>query len=516
MAEGRGGVPAAENADSSELRQGDFTQRTGARILLVSGAERSAPAIQPFEETPMSILHAILLGIIEGITEFLPISSTGHLVLADRFLGLTSTGTFKVLIQLGAILAIVTVYFAKLWKILVDLPSDRRTQLFVLAIFLAFLPAAFVGATFHTLVKSVLLESPMTVCISLIVGGIILLLVDRWTLKPVYHDLMDIPPLKALAIGAFQCLALVPGVSRSGSTIVGAMLLGVDKVRAAEFSFFPGHADDGRRLRLRPLQEPQRDYRGGRHLDRRRLHGVVRRRRVRRQIPARLRRPARLRAVRLVAHHRRRARRRRVAGRRLRSSGRRDQAGFSSLAVAAAAGIAGGTVAVGCFAAGIGAVTEPAVGDRAGGCATGATGAEAAGAICARSAAGRIGNRQPLQHLVGECPDGAADLAWILGGEGTLLLAVAGRMLDGVEARQHRIEAAVLGVLGEPTVILVVGRRTLVLHVDDDAEVLGEAHLRVQLPEAVEHVETAHRDVVGLGRRNVEIRLAQPALGQHR
>ena len=186
----------------------------------------------------MSILHAILLGIIEGITEFLPISSTGHLVLADRFLGLTSTGTFKILIQLGAILAIITVYFAKLWKIVVDLPSDRRTQLFVLAIFLAFLPAAFVGATFHKLVKSILLESPMTVCISLIAGGIILLIVDRWTLKPVYHDLMDIPPLKALAIGAFQCLALVPGVSRSGSTIVGAMLLGVDKVRAAEFSFF--------------------------------------------------------------------------------------------------------------------------------------------------------------------------------------------------------------------------------------------------------------------------------------
>ncbi len=186
----------------------------------------------------MSMLYAVLLGIIEGVTEFLPVSSTGHLILADRFLGLNSSGTFKILIQLGAILAIVTVYAAKLLQLLFDVPHDKRTQKFVLAVLLAFLPAAVIGATFHKVVKSILLESPMVVCISLIVGGIILLMVDRWRHEPVYHDVMDIPPLKALAIGCFQCLALVPGVSRSGSTIVGAMLLGVDKVRAAEFSFF--------------------------------------------------------------------------------------------------------------------------------------------------------------------------------------------------------------------------------------------------------------------------------------
>ncbi len=186
----------------------------------------------------MSTLYAILLGIIEGVTEFLPVSSTGHLILADRFLGLNSSGTFKILIQLGASLAIVTVYAAKLLQLLVDLPRDKRTQMFVLAVLLAFLPAAVIGATFHNVVKSILLESPMLVCISLITGGIILLMVDRWRPQPAYHDVMDIPPLKALAIGCFQCLALVPGVSRSGSTIVGAMLLGVDKVRAAEFSFF--------------------------------------------------------------------------------------------------------------------------------------------------------------------------------------------------------------------------------------------------------------------------------------
>ena len=186
----------------------------------------------------MSTWHVILLGILEGLTEFLPVSSTGHLVLADAFLGLKSPGTFKILIQLGAILAIVTVYAAKLWRILVDLPRDRRTQMFVLAVLLAFLPAAIMGALFHKIIKSVLLESPLVVCISLIVGGLILLAVDRWELKPRYSDVMDIPPLTALAIGAFQCLALIPGVSRSGATIVGAMLLGADKRRAAEFSFF--------------------------------------------------------------------------------------------------------------------------------------------------------------------------------------------------------------------------------------------------------------------------------------
>ena len=186
----------------------------------------------------MSTLHAILLGIIEGLTEFLPVSSTGHLVLADHFLGLKSTGTFKILIQLGAILAIVTVYFTRLWRILLDLPRDRRTQMFVLAVLLAFLPAAVVGAAFHKIIKTILLESPYLVCSTLIVGGLVLLIVDRWHLEVHHKDIMDVPPMKALAIGAFQCLALVPGVSRSGATIVGAMLLGLSKRAAAEFSFF--------------------------------------------------------------------------------------------------------------------------------------------------------------------------------------------------------------------------------------------------------------------------------------
>lgn len=186
----------------------------------------------------MSTLHVIILGIIEGLTEFIPVSSTGHLVLADHFLGLRSTGTFKVLIQLGAILAILSVYAAKLIRLLLDLPRDRRTQLFALAVVLAFLPAAALGATYHKLIKTVLLESPTTVCVTLILGGLVLLAVDRMRFETKYKDVMDIPPLTALGIGAFQCLALVPGVSRSGATIVGALLMGADRRTAAEFSFF--------------------------------------------------------------------------------------------------------------------------------------------------------------------------------------------------------------------------------------------------------------------------------------
>ena len=186
----------------------------------------------------MSTLQVLLLGLIEGITEFLPVSSTGHLILADVFLGLKSSGTFKVLIQLGAILAILTVYFAKLWRILLDLPRDNRTRKFVLAVLLAFLPAAVIGGLLHKFIKEILFESPVIVCSSLVAGGIILLFVDRMRLDPHYDDVMDVPPLTALKIGLFQCLAMIPGVSRSGATIVGAMLMGTSKRAAAEFSFF--------------------------------------------------------------------------------------------------------------------------------------------------------------------------------------------------------------------------------------------------------------------------------------
>jgi undecaprenyl-diphosphatase len=187
----------------------------------------------------MQTWHVILLGLLEGATEFLPVSSTGHLLLAEHFLNVRSTGrTFEVLIQLGAILAIVTVYFAKLMRILVDLPRDARTRRFVTAVVVAFLPAAVIGALLHKFIKEILFNSPTTVCTALVIGGIILLFVDRMKLEPKYHDVMDLPVKTALIIGFAQCLAMIPGVSRSGSSIVGAMLLGADKRTAAEFSFF--------------------------------------------------------------------------------------------------------------------------------------------------------------------------------------------------------------------------------------------------------------------------------------
>jgi len=186
-----------------------------------------------------TLIDALVLGLLEGLTEFIPVSSTGHILLAGHFLGFESTGkAFEILIQLGAILAILTVYFSRLVKILVDFPGDPRTRRFVFGVLLAFLPAAFLGVAAHGFIKTVLFETPKLICIMLILGGLVLLWIDRLDLKPKYHDAMDYPLSLCLKIGLFQCLALIPGTSRSGSTIVGALLMGTDKRSAAEFSFF--------------------------------------------------------------------------------------------------------------------------------------------------------------------------------------------------------------------------------------------------------------------------------------
>jgi undecaprenyl-diphosphatase len=187
----------------------------------------------------MSTWQVVLLGLIEGLTEFIPVSSTAHLLLVGHFLNFQSTGkTFEVLIQLGAILAILSVYAAKLMRLLVGFFSDARSRRFVLAVLVAFLPAMVIGAGAHKFIKSVLFETPWLMCVSLIVGGIVLLAVDKLSLQPRYHDAMDLPIGTAFAIGLAQCLAMIPGVSRSGSTIVGALLFGADKRSATEFSFF--------------------------------------------------------------------------------------------------------------------------------------------------------------------------------------------------------------------------------------------------------------------------------------
>ena len=184
-------------------------------------------------------VDAVLLGLIEGLTEFIPVSSTGHLLLAGHFLGFESPGrTFEVVIQLGAVLAILTVYAAKLWQVASTVQTDPTSRRFVVSVLLAFLPAMVIGALLHDFIKAVLFETPALVAVMLILGGVILLFVDRIAPAEVHGDAMHLPFRKALVIGVCQCLAMVPGVSRSGATIVGALFLGVEKRAAAEFSFF--------------------------------------------------------------------------------------------------------------------------------------------------------------------------------------------------------------------------------------------------------------------------------------
>jgi undecaprenyl-diphosphatase len=186
-----------------------------------------------------TIAESIILGVLEGLTEFIPVSSTGHVLLAGHFLGFKSSGkTFEVLIQLGAILAILTLYFARIGKIITDFPKDKKTQMFVLGLLAAFFPSALLGVAGHDIIKTILFESPNLICIMLIVGGFVLLFADRIANTPRYTNIMDYPLSLCLKIGLFQCLALIPGTSRSGATIVGSLLMGADKRSAAEFSFF--------------------------------------------------------------------------------------------------------------------------------------------------------------------------------------------------------------------------------------------------------------------------------------
>ena len=187
----------------------------------------------------LNLLEAAFLGLIEGLAECIPVSSTAHLLLSGHFLGFESTGkTFEVLIQLGAVLAILSVYFARLWNIAMALPSSPSARRFVLGVLLAFLPAAFAGVLLHGFIKNVLFETPMLICATLIVGGILLLWIDRQQLEVRHTEATAYPLSLCIKIGLCQCLALIPGMSRSGATIGGALLLGCDKRSAAEFSFF--------------------------------------------------------------------------------------------------------------------------------------------------------------------------------------------------------------------------------------------------------------------------------------
>lgn len=184
-------------------------------------------------------LVAAGLGLIEGLTEFIPVSSTGHLLLAGHFLGFESIGkTFEVVIQLGAVLAILLVYSGRLATVFAAAPRDPQARRFILSVLVAFLPAVVIGVAAHGIIKQVFFESPRLIAVMLVLGGIVLLFVDRLA-PPVRHDdTMRFPLGMSLAIGLVQCLAMIPGVSRSGATIVGSLLMGASKRAAAEFSFF--------------------------------------------------------------------------------------------------------------------------------------------------------------------------------------------------------------------------------------------------------------------------------------
>jgi undecaprenyl-diphosphatase len=178
----------------------------------------------------MNLVQTIVLAIIEGLTEFLPVSSTGHMIIASSFMGIATdpfVKLFTIVIQLGAILSVVILYFKRFFQ----------TLDFYFKLIIAFIPAIVFGYLLSDKIDE-LMESPLTVAISLVVGGVILLFVDKWFNKPTINTEEEISYLTAFKIGLFQCLAMIPGTSRSGASIVGGMSLKLSRKVAAEFSFF--------------------------------------------------------------------------------------------------------------------------------------------------------------------------------------------------------------------------------------------------------------------------------------
>jgi len=189
------------------------------------------------------LLNAVWLGIVEGLTEFLPVSSTAHLLVTENFLGLNKDEweTFTVVIQLGAVLSVVAVYWRKIWDIIVGLPSDPKARNFALAVIVAFLPSAVLGVLLIKVINGFLLDPARAlpvIATTWILGGILILILERIAPKPRYTDPDTLPLSKAFQIGLCQCLSLIPGVSRSGATILGGELLGVERKAGAAFTFY--------------------------------------------------------------------------------------------------------------------------------------------------------------------------------------------------------------------------------------------------------------------------------------
>lgn len=185
------------------------------------------------------LLKAAVLGVVEGVTEFLPVSSTGHLIIVGDWLRFTGARakTFDIVIQLGAILAVVWLYREKIGRVVRTLPSNATSRRLTLNLVVAFIPAAVVGLLTHDWIMAHLFN-PFTVAAALVVGGVVILLIEGWTPRTTVQDVDAIPVWTALGIGLAQVLALVPGTSRAGATIMGAYVLGCSRRAATEFSFF--------------------------------------------------------------------------------------------------------------------------------------------------------------------------------------------------------------------------------------------------------------------------------------
>ncbi len=186
------------------------------------------------------LLKAAVMGVVEGLTEFLPISSTGHLILAGSLLGLADAKAkvFDIAIQTGAILAVIIVYWQRLRDTVLSLPSSAQSRRFVLNVAIAFVPAVVLGLAFGKAIKAHLFTAPV-VAATFIIGGFIILWAERRPTSAVrIHSVDDMQPLDAVKLGLVQCLAMIPGTSRSGATIIGGMLLGLSRQAATDFSFF--------------------------------------------------------------------------------------------------------------------------------------------------------------------------------------------------------------------------------------------------------------------------------------
>jgi undecaprenyl-diphosphatase len=188
--------------------------------------------------TPDLLLKAVLLGLVEGATEFIPVSSTGHLIVVSQWLHLTDerAKTFDIFIQLGAILAVVWIYRARLLRMVGTFREEPSSRRLLIDLVIAFLPAAVAGFLAHDWIKSHLFTTTI-VAIALITGGVLILLIERWATPSQTADVGVIPPRTALGVGLAQILSLVPGTSRSAATIMGGYALGLSRVTATEFSF---------------------------------------------------------------------------------------------------------------------------------------------------------------------------------------------------------------------------------------------------------------------------------------